>query len=328
MKILIALITCALASICATQAQIPPQAFNYSAVARDAQSNPIANSTIGIQISILKTSTLGTSQYQENHFVNTDQFGLFNLIIGAGAVQSGSMAAIDWSADNYYLKVGMDANGGTNFITMGTTQLISVPYALYANTSLNSINDGDTSSINEIQTLSISNDTIFLSDGGNILIPNANNGANGFQFEFIKPYGNLTNQIYVVSGQTINAPAGKIFETSIGNQPINYTYTYSATTTEFIRVYNDNPNVLWITHDFSVNNYYTVPANKIFVPFKGPICGGNGQSSAVIANNNVFMQFYIPYPAATILSVDLDPYSCFTLGMLSTPILTGYLIDE
>ena len=55
-----------------------------------------------------------------------------STVIGAGAVQSGSMATIDWSNDNYYLKVGMDANGGTNFLTMGTTQLLSVPYALYA----------------------------------------------------------------------------------------------------------------------------------------------------------------------------------------------------
>ena len=113
-------------------AQIPPNAFNYSAVARNAAGLPIATTTIGIQITILKTSPTGVSQYSENHFVNTDAFGLFNLVIGAGAVQSGSMATIDWSNDNYYLKVGMDATGGTNFLTMGTTQLLSVPYAMYA----------------------------------------------------------------------------------------------------------------------------------------------------------------------------------------------------
>ena len=113
-------------------AQTPPNAFNYSAVARNAAGQPIATTTIGIQITILKTSPTGASQYSENHFVNTDAFGLFNLVIGAGAVQSGSMATIDWSNDNYYLKVGMDATGGTNFLTMGTTQLLSVPYALYA----------------------------------------------------------------------------------------------------------------------------------------------------------------------------------------------------
>jgi hypothetical protein len=114
------------------KAQTPPNAFNYSAVARNAAGQPIASTTIGIQITILKTSPIGTSQYSENHFVNTDTFGLFNLVIGAGAVQSGSMATIDWSNDNYYLKVGMDATGGTNFLTMGTTQLLSVPYAMYA----------------------------------------------------------------------------------------------------------------------------------------------------------------------------------------------------
>jgi hypothetical protein len=113
-------------------AQVPPNAFNYSAVARNAVGDPIATSTIGIQITILKTSPTGASQYSENHFVNTDAFGLFNLVIGAGAMQSGNMATIDWSNDTYYLKVGMDANGGSSFVTMGTTQLLSVPYALYA----------------------------------------------------------------------------------------------------------------------------------------------------------------------------------------------------
>ncbi len=113
-------------------AQTPPNAFNYSAVARNAAGQPIAMTTIGIQITILKTSPTGVSQYSENHLVNTDAFGLFNLAIGAGAMQSGSMTTIDWSNDNYYLKVGMDAAGGTNFLTMGTTQLLSVPYALYA----------------------------------------------------------------------------------------------------------------------------------------------------------------------------------------------------
>jgi len=113
-------------------AQTPPNAFNYSAVARNAAGQPIATTTIGIQITVLKSSPTGATQYSENHFVNTDAFGLFNLVIGAGAVQSGSMATIDWSNDNYYLKVGMDATGGTNFLTMVTTQLLSVPYAMYA----------------------------------------------------------------------------------------------------------------------------------------------------------------------------------------------------
>lgn len=126
---------CLLLLTLAVNAQIPPNAFNYSAVARDAAGQPIATTTIGIQITILKNAPTGASQYSENHFVNTDAYGLFNLVIGAGAVQSGSMATIDWSSDNYFLKVGMDIAGGTNFLTMGTTQLLSVPYALHAHTA-------------------------------------------------------------------------------------------------------------------------------------------------------------------------------------------------
>ena len=113
-------------------AQTPPAAFSYSAVARNSQGNPIANSNIGIQITITKTSPAGTPVYLENHLVSTDQFGLFNLAIGAGSVQGGNFGNIDWGVDNYYVTVGMDISGGNNFLTMGSTQLLSVPYALYA----------------------------------------------------------------------------------------------------------------------------------------------------------------------------------------------------
>jgi hypothetical protein len=124
------------------KAQTPPNAFNYSAVARNAAGQPIATATIGIQITILKTSATGASQYSENHFVITDGYGLFNLVIGTGSIQSGSMATIDWSNDIYFLKVDMDATGGNNFLTMGTTQLLSVPYALHAKTAESIIGGG------------------------------------------------------------------------------------------------------------------------------------------------------------------------------------------
>jgi uncharacterized protein (TIGR02145 family) len=170
------------------QAQIPPQAFNYSGVARNAQGQPISNSTIGLQISILKTSATGQEVYKENHFVNTDDFGLFNLIIGLGAIQTGSMAAINWGSDNFYLKIGMDAGGGTNFLTMGITQLLSVPYALHSKTAESLTGGGtgfsgnyddltnkpDFSSINtDNQQLSVSatGDTLRLQNGGYVIIP-------------------------------------------------------------------------------------------------------------------------------------------------------------
>jgi hypothetical protein len=156
------------------KAQTPPNAFNYSAVARNAAGQPIASTTIGIQITILKTSPTGVSQYSENHFVNTDAFGLFNLVIGAGAVQSGSMSTIDWSIDNYYLKVGMDAAGGTNFLIMGTTQLLSVPYAMYAK-SAGSVSGGTGITITSISS---AGDTLYLSNG-QTFVAGGNSGGTG-----------------------------------------------------------------------------------------------------------------------------------------------------
>jgi hypothetical protein len=125
-----------------------PQGFNYSAVARDATGKPLANRNVGVQLSILKTGPTGALQYAENHLVNTDGYGLFNLVVGNGTAQSGSISNIQWGSDNHYLKVAIDANGGSNYITMGTTQIMSVPYALHAKKSDNGVDrvsaNGDT----------------------------------------------------------------------------------------------------------------------------------------------------------------------------------------
>lgn len=143
----------------------PPQAFSYSAVARDAQGNPLINQSVGLQFSILKGSTVGAIQYQENQFTTTNQFGIFTLIIGTGTVLQGTFNSINWGSDSYYLKVGLDATGGTNFQTMGTTQFLSVPYALYAESAGNAT----------YQVLSFSNDTLYLTNGGKVYLGNYNN---------------------------------------------------------------------------------------------------------------------------------------------------------
>lgn len=180
------------------QAQIPPNAFNYSAVAHNASGLPIASTTIGIQISILKTSPTGSTQYIENHFVNTDAYGLFNLVIGAGAIQSGLMATIDWTNDNYYLKVGMDVTGGTNFLTMGTTQLLSVPYALYAK-SAGSVSGG-ASETDPLFSASVANgitvtDTTNWNNKQNQLIAGSNITINGNTISSTSGGGGFTHYI-------------------------------------------------------------------------------------------------------------------------------------
>jgi hypothetical protein len=144
-----------------------PQGFNYSAVARDASGKPLANRNVGVQLSILKTSPTGALQYAENHLVNTDGYGLFNLVVGNGIVQSGSMSNIQWGNDNHYLKVAIDANGGSNYITMGTTQIMSVPYALHAK--------------NGIDRVSANGDSLYLSNG-QVFVQAGSSGNNNGSF--------------------------------------------------------------------------------------------------------------------------------------------------
>ncbi len=197
----------------------PPQAFNYSGVARNASNNPIANQTIGIQLSILKGSAVtGTIVYKENHFTNTDALGLFNLAVGSGAVQNGTFSAIDWSNDTYYLRVGLDATGGSNFVTMGSTQLLSVPYALYAKSAGNTgaTTDNDTSSTNELQLLSVRKDTIFLTNGGFVKVPASSYDHDTSASNELQTISIRNDTIFLTNGGFAKLPAG----TSGGNKPI------------------------------------------------------------------------------------------------------------
>lgn len=115
----------------ATFAQAP-QKFNYQAIARDNNGVELPNITLGIQISILEGSPTGTLVYQETHLVPTNQFGLFTLEIGTGTVVAGTFGSINWGSGSKYLKTELDITGGTNYAAAGTSELISVPYALYA----------------------------------------------------------------------------------------------------------------------------------------------------------------------------------------------------
>ena len=109
-----------------------PEAFKYQAIARNASGNVIANQNVSFRISILKTSETGTTIYVETHNLTTNNFGLANLNIGEGSPVSENFSTIDWATDKYFLKVEMDAAGGTSYQPMGTSQLLSVPYALFS----------------------------------------------------------------------------------------------------------------------------------------------------------------------------------------------------
>jgi hypothetical protein len=115
--------------------QAPPQAIQYQAVARNNNGDILASTNVSFRFNILRTSASGPTVYSETFNVTTNQFGLANIEIGKGTIVSGNFSAIDWGGDSYFLKVELDATGGSNYVVMGTSQFLSVPYALYAEKS-------------------------------------------------------------------------------------------------------------------------------------------------------------------------------------------------
>jgi hypothetical protein len=114
-----------------------PEGFKYQAVVRDAGNTILNNQAVGLRMTIQQGSIGGTTVYAETFTPTTNAYGLVNLEIGNGTVVSGTFANIDWSAGPYFMETAVDVSGGTNYSVMGTSQLMSVPYALYAKTSGN-----------------------------------------------------------------------------------------------------------------------------------------------------------------------------------------------
>lgn len=114
-----------------------PQKMNYQAVARNSGGVAQQNQNIGLRFTVHDIMPNGTIVYQETQNSTTNQFGLFMAEIGSGTVTTGTFAGIDWASGNKYLQVEIDAIGGTTFTDMGTSQLLSVPFALFARSSAN-----------------------------------------------------------------------------------------------------------------------------------------------------------------------------------------------
>ena len=148
-----------------TFAQSVPQGINYQAVARDASGAVLMNHALTIQLSVIAdiADTTNTAiSWQETHQDTTNAYGLFTAIIGNGTTTSvGSSLTfdvMDWGSTTHFLKVEMDG------VDMGTTQLMSAPYSLHTKTADN-IDPTD-----ELQILSISGDTLSISNGNYIII--------------------------------------------------------------------------------------------------------------------------------------------------------------
>lgn len=178
-----------------------PEKVSYQAVLRDGSNNLIINQSVGLKVSVLQGSPTGTVVFSETHNTSTNANGLVTVQIGDGTIATGSIVAIDWANGPHFIKTEIDPTGGTSYSITQTSELLSVPYALHANTA-DSIAGGmaetdpvyssdpaagittvditnwnnklsteiDGSITNEIQTLLLSNDTLSLSQANSVYL--------------------------------------------------------------------------------------------------------------------------------------------------------------
>lgn len=130
MKKLLNLLVLVITLISTAQA---PQGFNYQATVRNSSGALIINQNVFFKFNVMLNSQTSLPVYSETHQAPTDDLGQVNLVIGTGTPVTGTFTGVNWSSGTYYL--GIELNTGSGFVAMGTTQLLSVPYALYANSA-------------------------------------------------------------------------------------------------------------------------------------------------------------------------------------------------
>lgn len=206
-----------------------PEKMSYQAIMRNGSGQLLVNQAIAVKVSILQGSPAGAAVYSERLTGNTNANGLISLEIGTGTVLTGTFATINWPAGSYYLKTETDPAGGTSYTIAGTSQLLSVPYAMYAksagggggsfaipySTSVNNvstlfslINDGDGTSLEGVNNTTTSNISAVrgivnsASPGGfSSAVRGINNGTGGLG---VGVYGSQAGSGWGVYGTTPN----------------------------------------------------------------------------------------------------------------------------
>jgi len=147
-----------------------PQKFSYQELVRDAGNIILLNQAVGMRVSILQGSAAGASVYSETHSVTTNENGLASIEVGAGTPVSGVFSSIAWGSGPFFVKSEIDPAGGTAYSLTNTTQLLSVPYTLYAKT-LNFNNLTNKPTFDGSETKVISGTTITASGTGTSATP-------------------------------------------------------------------------------------------------------------------------------------------------------------
>lgn len=206
----------------AVMAQVP-QKINYQAVARNASGAVLANTNVSVRFTVHDGSAAGAAVYQETKSsLATNQFGLFTHEIGNGTVVSGAFNTISWGNGDKYLQVEVDPTNGTNYSINGTSQLLSVPYALYAGATGSANANGTINYVSKFKTATslgnsqIVDDSLAVGIGTGLPLP-LNHGAKLTVFttkdSSVGIYGvytgNIAGQIGIFGYNNSNSPLNK-----------------------------------------------------------------------------------------------------------------------
>ncbi len=176
-----------------------PQSFSYQAVVRGTDNALVSNKKVGMKISLLQGSEKGKAVYVETHKPTSNENGLVSIAIGGGTKDPSSIAftSIDWANGPYFVQTETDLTGGTSYSLSSVSQLLSVPYALYAGNSKDE----------QKLTVSATGDTLYLKNGGFVIIPGLSNAnpitkpTNGYGPNITDVEGNSYKTVYIGTQQ-------------------------------------------------------------------------------------------------------------------------------
>lgn len=289
-----------------------PQFINYQAVARDGSGN-IVTTSVGIKFEIFQGSVGGTLVYEETQTASPSASGIFTVHIGGGTPVSGTFGSINWAVGPYFLRVNIDPAGGTSYSTVGANQLVSVPYALYAEKAGNAvsysagngiaINSGSIINTAPDQTVNISGTGVTGSYPNYTISSSSYTAGNGIAVGS----GSITN---TAPDQTVNINAAGIatvtsaypnFSVSVGPPAL----TYNSGTKELTLTQGGTTSTATLTGTGSntisiigtgIANVTPVGAGSNFtVNVPSPIISGQGATTVF----GVWPNFTVSTPAST-----------------------------
>lgn len=248
-----------------------PQKISYQCIVRNSNNNLIVNQSIGIRISIVENTFNGNPVYIERHNSTSNSNGLVSLEIGSGIVESGNFSLIDWSQNTYFIKSETDLSGGNNYSIIGTSQILSVPYALHAKTVEN---------ITELDPLFINHPSFTIN----------NNSISNWNESY--SWGNHANQGYLTIFNESDPIFNGVFKlnSSTNNQLIKYnasTGKWENWTPNFLNTEVDGSITNEIQDLMLINNKLQITNNNTASEIDLSQYISDGSETHIVAGSNV-----------------------------------------